>query len=232
MAEDFLVKMKRNRFDIRGHSGREPIFVVKHATNGQGLPVQIELNQRSGLAVWSPRDREYVADQRAANLTMKFSVNIDTAMKFVAKVALSAGYFVYGELFRNKVKHGDFRAIMNYDPSNSNGCEGIEARVDDRFSESVNADLQIFRMICRASEPYSIVGFAHSNNRFGVFVGILGDYIGLIHVPAAMEGFPKDGDHQMGHVIQLKNPEITCGSMKKTLESILKWLEEAKANTK
>jgi hypothetical protein len=141
---------------------------------------------------------------------------------------LSAGYFVYGELFRNKVKHSDFRAIMNYDPSNPNACEGVEARVDDRFSESANEDLQIFRTICRASEPYSIVGFAHSNNRFGAFVGILGDYIGLIHVPAAMECFPKGGEHQMGHMIQLKNQEIICGSMKQSLGSFLKWIEEEK----
>jgi hypothetical protein len=93
MAEDFLVKMKRNRFDVRGHGGREPIVVIKQATNGQGLPVQVELNQRSGLAVWSPRDSEYVADRRAANLTLKFVVKIDTAMKFIAKVAFISRVF-------------------------------------------------------------------------------------------------------------------------------------------
>jgi hypothetical protein len=53
-------------------------------------------------------------------------------MKFVAKVALSAGYFVYGDLFRRNVKHSDFRAIMNFDISNPIGYEGVEARIDDR----------------------------------------------------------------------------------------------------
>src|SRR5262249_1859951 len=109
------------------------------------------------------------------------------------------------------------------------GHEGVEARVDDRFSESNNEDIQIFRALCKASEPYSIVGFAHSNDRFGVFVGILGDYAGTIHVPAAMEGFPKDGEHEMGHVIQLHRPGLTRGSMKQTVESFVKWVEEAKA---
>ena len=152
MAEDFLVKTKRNRFDVRGHSGKEPVFVVKEAKNADGLPLQVALNQRSGLQVWSPRHREYVADKRAASLELKFAVNIDTAMKFVAKVALSAGYFVYGDLFRNNVKHSDFRAIMNFQYSNLNGYEGVDARIDDRFSDSTGEEVQSFRALCKTSE--------------------------------------------------------------------------------
>ncbi len=51
----------------------------------------------------------------------------------------------------------------------------------------------------------------------------------MIHVPAVMEGFPKDGEHQMGHVIQLSKPGITRGSMKQALESFLKRMQEANA---
>ena len=230
MADDFLVKTKRSRYDVRGHSGKDPVFVVKEATNADGLPLQVALNQRSGLQVWSPRDREYVADKHASNLELKFEVKIDTAMKFVAKVALSAGYFVYGELFRRNVKHSDFRKIMNFHPSNPSGHEGVDARVDDRFSESTVEDVQSFRVLCKASEPYSILGFAHSNDRFGVFVGILGEYIGTIHVPAVTEAFPKDGEHQMGHVIQLQRPGFTRVSMKQALESFLKAVETTNGN--
>ncbi len=229
MAEDFLVKTKRNRFDVRGHHGKEPVFVVKEATNADGLPLQVALNQRSGLRVWSPRHRQYITDKRASNLELKIPVKIDTALKFVAKVALSAGYFVYGELFRKSVKHSDLRAVMNFQSSNPGGHEGGEARVDDRFSESTSEDVQIFRTLCGTSEPYSIVGFAHSNDRFGVFVGILGEYIGTIHVPAAMEGFPKHGEHQMGHVIQLQRPGFTRSSMKQALESFPKSIEMSKS---
>jgi len=228
MAEDFLVKTKRDRFDVRGHSGKEPVFVVKHAKNTDGLPLQVALNQRSGVQVWSPRDSEYITDQRAAKLELKFAVNIDTAMRFVAKVALSAGYFVYGELFRNNVKHSDFRAIMNFQSSHPNGHGGVEARIDDRFNENPSEEVQIFRALCKASEPYSIVGFAHSNNRFGIFVGVLGDYIGTIHVPGSMEAFPTDFEYEMGHVIQLQRPGFTRVSMKHTLESFLRAIDAAK----
>lgn len=230
MAEDFLVKTKRDRFDVRGHSRKEPVFVVKKAANTDGLPLQVALNQRSGLQVWSPRDREYIADKRADKLHVKITVNINIAMKFVAKVALSAGYFVYGDLFRNNVEHGDFRAIMNFQPSSPGGYKGVDARVDDRFGESAGESVQIFRTLCKASEPYSIVGFAHSKHRFGVFVGILGEYVGTIHVPAVMESFPKDNEHQMGHVIQLHRPGFTRVSMKQALESFLKAGETTNAN--
>jgi len=225
MAEDFLVKTKRDRFDVRGRSGKEPVFVVKQARNTDGLPLQVALNQRSGLQVWSPRDREYITDQRAANLELNFHLKIDTAMKFVAKVALSAGYFVFGERFRTNVKHSDFRAIMNFDPSSPSGHQEVEARIDDRFNEHPGEEVRVFRALCAASGPYSMVGFAHSHDRFGIFVGILGDYMGTIHVPAVMEGFPNDGEHQMGHVIQLQRPGFNRVSMKQALESFLKAIE-------
>lgn len=89
---------------------------------------------------------------------------------------------------------------------------------------------KIFRALCKASEPYSIVGFAHSDDRFGAFVGILGEYIGTIHVPAVMEAFPMDGEHQMGHVIQLQRPGFARVSMKQALESFLKAIKTANAN--
>jgi hypothetical protein len=44
-----------------------------------------------------------------------------------------------------------------------------------------------------------------------------------------MEGFPKNGEHEMGHVIQLHRPGLTRGSMKKALESFVKWTEEQNA---
>jgi len=122
-----MTMMRRNRFDVRGHSGREPVFVVKQSQNTDGLPLKVALNQRAGLQVWSPRDREYITGERAARLELQFQIHIDTAMRFVAKVALSAGYFVYGDLFRDRVKHSDFSVIMNSQLPNREGLEGVEA---------------------------------------------------------------------------------------------------------
>jgi hypothetical protein len=235
MAEDFLVKMKRNRYDVRGHSGKEPVFVVKNANNSSGLPLQVALNRRTGLRVWSPRDREYVTDERASKVTLAIGMQLDTARKFVAKVALSAGYLVYGDLFRKHVKHQDLRTVMNFNPEDRASIQDNDARVDDRFIENENEneseEAKIFRALCAASEPYPMIGFAHGHGRFGVFVGILGDYAGMIHVPAQLEQFPKDGEHEMGHVIQLTDSGIVRNSMKHVLESFLAWSEKLKLDS-
>lgn len=228
MAEDFLVKMRRNRYDVRGHSGKEPVFVVKNAKNGSGLPLQVALDQRAGLRVWSPRDRDYVTDARASNLALVFKMQLDTAMKFVAKVALSAGYFVYGDLFRMHVNHEDLRVVMNSSEETRAAGLNSDARVDDRFSEDTNEDLRIFRALCAASAPRSVIGFAHGNGRFGVFVGVLGEYAGMVHVPAQLQHFPTDGDHDMGHFIQLTQEGIVRASMKHAMESFVNWAEKMK----
>ena len=114
LANDFLTLTRRSRYDVRGHSSKEPLVVSKHSKNADGLPLQVTLHPRTGIRVWSPRDKSYVTDQRATNLELRFDMKLDTAKKFVAKVALSAGYFVYGDLFRNNVKHSDLREVMNY----------------------------------------------------------------------------------------------------------------------
>jgi hypothetical protein len=44
-------------------------------------------------------------------------MDLDVTHRFVAKVALSAGYLVYGDHCRKHVKHEDFRKIMNQRPT-------------------------------------------------------------------------------------------------------------------
>jgi hypothetical protein len=56
-----------------------------------------------------------------------FKVDLDVAHRFVAKVALSAGYLVYGDHFRKHVKHEDFRKIMKQRPTESIGDRSVLA---------------------------------------------------------------------------------------------------------
>ena len=70
-----------------------------------------------------------------------FKVDLDVTHRFVAKVALSAGYLVYGDHFRKHVKHEDFRRIMNHRPTEMGDLlKTIEAQYDDRLlePESIN----------------------------------------------------------------------------------------------
>lgn len=201
MSADFLTMTQRDRYNVRGHSNTEPVFIAKSCSNPAGTPLQVALGQRSGLQVWSPRDKEYIRDERAKTINVTFSVDADIGLRFVAKVALSAGYFAYGEIFRRQVKHHEFRTIMNQRPPDIDDIRTMEALVDDRFSGAPSDELKTFRVMCRAAEPHSLVALVPGPDRFSVFVGLLGDYVGMINVPATTSGFPNDGPFRWGHVM-------------------------------
>jgi hypothetical protein len=80
---------------------------------------------------------------------------------------------------------------MNSQLPGREGLEGVEARVDDRFDENVTEECQIFRALCRAAEPRSVVGFAPGTDRFGVFVGLLGELRGANPCSSRLAQFPK-----------------------------------------
>lgn len=205
MAKDFLVIGKRNKHDIRGHSGKRPLHIVRNAHDADTLtPLQIHLDQREGLKVWNPIGKKFITENRPQKLSIGFKIDLDLHFRFVAKVALSAGYFVYGNLFRTAVKHSDFRAIMNH-PSGApaDNLSEIEALADSMFYQTDDQKIEAIRMLCKASSPYSIVGLVPSHNHLAVFVGILGDYIGMLTVPADTSAFPNEGAFHWGHVIQL-----------------------------
>jgi len=164
IARDFFTMTKRDRFDVRGHSGKEPIFVARHSSDPVGKPLQIGLGQRTGLQVWSPLDKEYIQDARAARVNISFSIDTTLPLRFVAKVALSAGYFAYGEVFRNRVKHQDLRTIMNSRGTETEVPPGMEALVDDRFSTDQSEQFRVFRALCKAAEPHSVVGLVPASN--------------------------------------------------------------------
>jgi hypothetical protein len=58
MAGGFFTMTKRNRFDVRGHSGKESIFIAKNSSDPFGKPLQIGLGQKTGLQVI---DKEYTS---------------------------------------------------------------------------------------------------------------------------------------------------------------------------
>lgn len=133
----------------------------------------------------------------AEQAVINFRIDLDLHFRFTAKVALAAGYFAYGDLFRTAVKHSDFRAIMNH-PSGApvEHLDGVEALADSMFYQTENPKLEAIRRLCKASQPYSIVALVPSANRFSAFVGILGDYIGMLSVPADGSKFPNEGEYR------------------------------------
>lgn len=222
MANDFLTMMRRNKYDVRGHSGRRPVHIAKNAYDAETLaPLQVHLDQRDGLKVWSPADKKFIAGDGPRKLSVRFKLDLDLHLRFTAKVALSAGYFTYRELFRTAVKHGDFRAIMNHPSGAPAGhLTDVGAMVDSMFHPAANERMKVIRSLCKASSPYSIVGLVPSRDKLGVFVGILGEYIGMMFVAAETFNFPNEDAFRWGHVIQLQSTGMARCSFMTAVSSL------------
>jgi hypothetical protein len=223
LANDFLVMCQRDEHQARGHSGKHPEYVVRKASDAvTGEPLQITLGQRRGLRIWSPRKmRDLTGRGQKINLT--FSMDLDVELRFIAKVALSAGYFFYGDRFRHQVKHRDLRMIMNHRPNEmGETLATIGARYDQRFREPETDNDRIRRAMVTGFGARSVVALIPDSRGLSVIVGILGSYLGMLNVPADTRGFPNTDDFRWGHFIALEKPLPIADSIWKLLHKMAK----------
>jgi hypothetical protein len=156
-----------------------------------------------------------------------FKVDLDVTRRFVAKVALSAGYLVYGDHFRKHVKHEDLRQIMNQRPTEmGDALKTIEAQYDDRFLEPESINQKILRMMMTGFGPHSAIALIPNSHGLSVVVSVLGDYIGMLSVPADTKTFPNTGEYRQGQFFVLKKPIPTRDSIWNLNQRMLARLEE------
>ncbi len=213
LANEFLFALKRTKFDARGHSGKKPVARIKSATYGEdSRPAQVDFHSKERLKVWDSRDRE--VKERVPRFNISVSIDIDLPIRFAARVALAAGYYAYGDLFRQNVDHQQFRDVMNTDlrelyltkaPADL-GIGHLTLRVDSYLrevpDEPENDGLNSIRAFCSSAEG-SVVVLAPGHDSFGVGVGILGQYLATVIAPAQTDTFPNDGDYAWGHVLAI-----------------------------
>jgi hypothetical protein len=56
-------------------------------------------------------------------------------------------------------------------------------------------------------------------------VGVLGEFMGMINIPADTTGFPNEGDYDLGHCIFLQNGEVKRMSFRRVLTNLTEYLE-------
>ena len=217
VANEFLFALRRTEFDARDHSGKKPIAIIKSADYGYDKrPAQVHFHKRDGLKVWDARDREF--KDRVPSVNISTSLNIDLPIRFTAKVALAAGYFTYGDLFRHHVDHRQLRDVMNTDPRNldlersldDQGIGHLTLRVDDylrEVSEELEPTLFLLRSFCSAVKG-SVIVLMPGHGCFGVAVGVLGMYVGMVNVPANASSFPNQDDYRWGHVLAMDGKKL------------------------
>ena len=216
LANDFMWAIRRTMFDARGHSGKEPVATIKHATYGQDKrAAQVHFHQKKGLRIWDVRDRKF--KNKVNPIQISTTMNFDLPIRFTAKVALAAGYYVYGNLFREYVDHRQLRDMMNIDPAKIDRSKGrseldfdhITAQCDDwmRVPTGLDSRHLLIRQFC-SSVNGSVVVIMIGRDHFSVGVGLLGHYLAMVSTPAETENFPKTGGYTGGRVMALVNKQL------------------------
>lgn len=228
LANDFLVLFDRDKANARGHSRTHPEPVAKRVTLEDGTPVQAVFAE-SGLKIFDLKERRFLdrSEQRGSVLKVEgVAVRLDVDIKFVAKVALAAGYFAYGDFFRTNVQHSEARLIVN-----SANLEDVrpDVRIHTRFpsDEELQSDhLQILKLATERVDC-SCVLLMPGPGCFGVAVGVLGTFMGMINIPADTTGFPNSDRYEKGHAIYLQGGQVKRMSIRHLFNKLADSLEGA-----
>ena len=222
LANDPFWKLQRTEQDVRGHSGKPPIARFNTTYGKDKRKALVDLSQKPGAGIkfWDVLDRKYV--KVPSEFPISLSMNIDLPIRFVAKVALGSGYYVHGESFHGNVDHRQLRDVMNIDPATLDLTK-IQAELDlDHLTLSVHnwfheinskSDPMWFIIeLCR-SVKNSVVIMAYGNGRFIVAVGLLGQYLGTVFVPANSEVLLSEVPDRFGNFFEIRHDGFSKKSL-------------------
>lgn len=202
IGQELIIQSRRTRLKVKGHSKKTPSMYYKNASDvDTGLPLQVQITKDDGIrlnAPYIPEDSDHPTGKR-----IKFTASSDPEiwLKYVAKVALSAGYFSYGELFRNSVKTSELRSIMTMSHNELREQKPkIQAHAHHIYLEDFD-EIKTYKEICTLFDDYSCIGIIPSNNHLTFFTSILGQYVGMVRVGADTTEFPNEGKYSWGHFI-------------------------------
>lgn len=232
IANDFLTLVRRNRFDARGHRGKPPKVLVRRASLGIAKrPVQINLYEDNEQFMWDSVGRRYLDEHEFSGQTFSLNVQLNwfAHLRFLAKVVLSAGYFIYGDLFKEYAAHKDVRLLMNADTAESAAkiLRNSKLRGYSEFSEieaGDESDNRLHSYLCESVDGSVVIAVPGDRNIVFI-VGILGKMVGELNVPADTTNFPLDREHDLGHVILLSNKTMRQLAFRQFLTEALKKLE-------
>jgi len=209
IGQELVVQSKITQLKVKGHSGKIPAMYYKNAHDAKsGLPLQVRITKDEGIELRAPYVPDGVAHPKGEEIKFSTTSDLDIWLKYVAKIALSAGYFTYGELFRNNVNTTELRTIMTKSHDELIVHEPkIMAHAHYLYLEEFE-EVKIYKQICKMIGDYSCIGIVHSNNHITIFTGILGVYIGMIRVEANTKEFPNEGKYSWGHFMSAVNGKL------------------------
>ncbi|WP_189491149.1 hypothetical protein [Formosimonas limnophila] len=214
LGNELSMFLRRNEFDVRGHSGKRPVPTYKSGRIKElDLSVQVQLDKRNKeMRLYSPRHNRFLENAESAGLTIEFNTEIDltTKIRFTAKVAIGAGYFIYGSLFARFAKVEQLRALMKLDKENMSDDLKV---IDPMVCELTHRQEQI-REMGKAFGLSSVI-VVPSEGHIVFSVSCLGEFCGMLRVPADTTRLPNSGAYKWGHILASDGKKLTRGSFER-----------------
>lgn len=199
LAEDFLVKIKRARENIKGHSRKTVKLDVRGRVDGR--PVTYTVTQKDTM-FYDHISRKRLTGKFAMQMSVKF--NLALRLRFVCKVALATGYFLYGEKF---VKYADCTSLRQTMLSEEREGFSDKLRYYDTFIKPKDNDAAMmgaYKYLLKCLGKSTVI-FSYHANGIIVFVSVNGDYIGSVNVKADMNSLITEDDSTLGRVLLCSN---------------------------
>lgn len=207
LASDPLMALGLGRSPVKGH-GKKVQPRWRRATVA-GRPAQVA-HTAEGMKFWDAVDRRSLAEDEVIGqeITAQFSIGAYTGLRFLAKVALGGGYFIYGDALLKAIDCASLRKLIMLDVDAAKtdaGLLGCGVQICDRFHKDAlpGGSAYLYRVLCEQlprsvfiAEPYA--------NGIAFHAGVVGQYVGTIFCPGDTKEIPVEGDlHARGHVILL-----------------------------
>ena len=224
IEKDFFINATKRKNGYKGHSKKLAKYRVYATIAETGEKVEIRYVGTENY-LYNPRTKKKYTEEEKRQTVLDVNPPFDYTIRirFVAKVLLGTGYFIYGNTFKENVDHENLRKIMNWEVLDENNND-IEFPLGfmDEFSNVPENSVPIhsvFKTVCAALACSCVIFVIGPNQIIGA-VGIGGRYIGAVNFKANGEKFDfKEGPYD-GIILAIQNNKIKRGSFHNFLKKI------------
>lgn len=219
-VNDFLIKMKQIHSNYMGHSKKPSYLRIKNSKINDS-PVNVTFT-KNDLEVYDPINKEILVGKNSIEMTTQ--LDMDIRFKFACKVASSTGYFLYGDIF---VKHADHKSLRKAMFSDRLEGEKIDLKFYDNLhqvKEKDRMDVNMMKFLFEYLDTSCVI-VSYTSGSIIAYVGVGGDFIGMVNFKADIKHFPNDGEFRLGRILSCKDGKLIQRSFWKTVYDLNKDLK-------
>lgn len=189
----------------KGHSNKEPIYTVQSRTE-DGQPLVSTFTSKE-LKFFDPKKKEYV--NFSGKLTMSTKMDLNLRLKFLAKVALAVGYFLFGknieeytdcDALRMIIIANNLQELFEEHPDKFKGLKFYDSF--HKIKDSDKTMIDMYKLYCQYIKKSNIL-WTYSKESIIVYVSLLGKFVDLINFKAKVDEIPYkyNDNYWLGHIM-------------------------------